>query len=169
MSKHPLDPLSAQEIKTAVLVVNQHADLDDSAWFETISLAEPDKAELIAYNNGSAIERRAYVCCYEPSTNRTWQGIVQLDTAELTDWKHIPGAQARIVSEEFAAADKLVKEDPRFIDACNLRGITNLDDVLVESWSAGNFGIEAEQGERIAYCYCWLINDAGDNLSLIHI
>ena len=50
MSKHPLDPLSAQEIETAVRVVNQHAGLDDSAWFETISLAEPDKAELIAYN-----------------------------------------------------------------------------------------------------------------------
>lgn len=163
MSKHPLDPLSSQEIETAVHVVDQHAGLDASAWFETISLAEPDKTELVAYNNGDSIERRAYVCCYEPSANRTWQGIVQLDTAALTDWKHIPGAQARIVSEEFSAADELVKADPRFQDACKLRGITNLEDVLVESWSAGNFGIEAEQGERIAYCYCWLINDAGDN------
>ena len=135
MSKHPLDPLSAQEIEAAVSVVNQHAGLDDSAWFETVSLAEPDKAELIAYNSGSAIERRAYVCCYEPSANRTWQGHVLLSSdpndAVLTDWTHIPGAQARIVSEEFAAADRLVKADPRFKDACNLRGITNLDDILV--------------------------------------
>ncbi len=184
MTEHALDPLTEQEITAAVQAVKQSAGLDESAWFETVSLAEPDKAELAAYDRSSSdyrsgnpgngnrgnsdeseasIERRAYVCCYEPSSNRTYQGFVNVRTAELQSWNHVPGAQARIVSEEFAAADKLVKSDQRFRDACAMRGITDLNKVLVESWAAGNYAIDEEQGERIAYCYCWLSNDAGDN------
>jgi len=168
MTDHALDPLTEQEIRTAVLVVKENAGLDDSAWFETITLAEPDKAELSACDQatdkiGASNERRAYVCCYEPSSNRTYQGIVRIQASALHSWSHIPDAQARIVSEEFAAADKLVKADQRFRDACALRGIADLDEVLVESWAAGNYAIEEEQGERIAYCYCWLSNTAGDN------
>lgn len=163
MSLHPLDPLTEDEITTATSVIDQQTNLDDTAWVETITLDEPEKAELKAYHNGTPIERRAYVCCYEPSSNRTWRGIVNIASRTLSQWEHVPGAQARIVTEEFAMGDKLVREDERFQQACALRGITDLDKVLIETWSAGNFGITEEQGERIAYCYCWLINDAGDN------
>ena len=175
MAEHPLDPLSADEIRLAVSVVKQQAGLDDSAWYETITLAEPDKSLFAdAFAGGAAedsacrIERKAYVCCYDPSSNRTYQGIVLLDVqvdsaSALHSFKHISGVQARIVAEEFAATDKLVKADQRFQDACALRGITDMSRVLVESWAAGNFGLAEEQGERIAYCYCWLSNDAGDN------
>ena len=163
MSTHPLDPLTGQEIGNACQIIHRHANLDDTAWFETITLEEPDKSELQVFANGQSIARKAYVCCYEPSSNRTLRGIVNLSTSTLESWDHVPGAQARIVSEEFAAGETLVKADQRFRDACALRGIKDLSKVLVETWSAGNFGIEEEQGERIAYCYCWLINDAGDN------
>ncbi|MGK0228014.1 MAG: primary-amine oxidase [Gammaproteobacteria bacterium] len=163
MNQHPLDPLSEQEIEIAAGVIHQQANLDESAWFETITLEEPGKAVLKNHEKGNAAQRRAYVCCYEPSSNRTIRGIVNIEQAELESWDHVPGAQARIVSEEFAVGEKLVKADKRFQDACTLRGIRDLDKVLVETWSAGNFGAEKEQGERIAYCYCWLINNAGDN------
>ena len=72
-------------------------------------------------------------------------------------------AQARIVPDEFSAGDKLVKQDQRFVEALEKRGITDLDKVLVETWAAGSFDIKEEQGERIAYCHCWVCNDAGDN------
>jgi len=163
MKTHPLDPLNEQEISRATRIINRDANLDASAWFETITLEEPSKVDLNNFEVGHKIERRAYVCCYEPSSNRTFRGIVQIESGKLESWNHVPGAQARIVSEEFVAGEKLVKLDPQFRDACALRGITDLDKVLVETWSAGNFNIKEEQGERIAYCYCWLINEAGDN------
>ncbi len=163
MTPHPLDPLNEQEIGKAAQIVSQQANLDDSAWFETITLEEPGKAELNIFEAGQKIERRAYVCCYEPSSNRTFRGVAHLGAQTLESWNHIPGAQARIVSEEFAVGEQLVKADPRFRNACELRGITDLDKVLVETWAAGNFGVAEEQGERIAYCYCWLVNEAGDN------
>ena len=73
------------------------------------------------------------------------------------------GAQARIVPDEFSAGAEVIKANDEFIAACAKRGITDLDTVLIETWAAGNFGIEEEQGKRIAYCHCWVCNDAGDN------
>ncbi len=160
---HPLDPLTISEIRTAVEVVREQSGLDETGWFETITLDEPDKAELAAAREGHVPGRRAYVCCYEPSSNRTLRGIVRLDDGELASWEHVAGAQARIVPDEFVLGDEIVKADPRFVDACAKRGITDLDKVLIETWAAGNFGDEAEQGERIAYCHCWVSNEAGDN------
>lgn len=163
LSTHPLDPLTAQEIVQAAEIISRDSGLNTSAWFETITLEEPRSP----VRNSDALQtkepRRAYVCCYETSSNRTLNGIVNLDEDRIESWQHVEGAQARIVPEEFTAGDALVKQDPRFIEALKKRGITDLDTVLVETWAAGNFNSADEQGERIAYCHCWVINDAGDN------
>lgn len=161
--QHPLDPLSANEIAKAVKVVKEKSALDETGWFETITLEEPRLPIEQAISPSDPVDRRAFVCCYEPSSNRTLKGIVNLDHDSIEEWEHVEGAQARIVPDEFDMGDKLAKQDARFVEALAKRGITDLDSVLVESWAAGNFGIEEEQGERIAYCHCWVCNDAGDN------
>jgi Cu2+-containing amine oxidase len=78
-------PLNEAEIRQAVSVVKRDAGMDDSAWFETISLDESDRFP---------DKRCVYVCCYEPSGNRTLSGLVLLDSDELHDWRHIEGVQA---------------------------------------------------------------------------
>lgn len=164
MARHPLDPLDGSELEAVAKTVRAKAGLDASAWFETITLEEPDKTALAEFAaSETPPERRAYVCCYEPASNRTYRGIVALDGPEIVSWEHVPGVQARIVPDEFAAGEKIVKADPDFVEACARRGITDLDTVLVETWGAGNFGIADEEGERLAYCHCWVINEAGDN------
>ena len=107
--------------------------------------------------------RRAFVCCYDPRSGETWDGVANLAEGRLEGWRHVAGAQARIVSDEFAMGGEVAKADPRVIAALARRGITDLTGVLIEAWSAGNFGIAEEQGERIAYCHCFLRNTAGDN------
>ena len=128
MKDHPLDPLSKNEIHLAASVVRSKATLDHSGWFETITLHEPDKSllndpDVDVSRSAREFSRCAYVCCYEPSSNRTWQGLVCLDSEAVLAWEHVPGVQARIVAEEFSAADRLVKADTRFREACALRGI----------------------------------------------
>jgi len=78
MKSHPLDPLNEKEITKAAKIINDQANLDDSAWFETITLEEPGKDELNNFETGQSIERRAYVCCYEPVSNRTFSGIANI-------------------------------------------------------------------------------------------
>ncbi|MEM7426122.1 MAG: primary-amine oxidase [Pseudomonadota bacterium] len=159
MTAYPLDPLSKEEIETAVATVRAHGGLNTDAWFETITLDEPSKTELA----GGTSERRAYVCCYEPSSNRTYNGIVSLTSGTLSRWDHVPGVQARIPPDEFVMVNDIVRADPEFQAACRLRGIEDVSRILVEGWAAGNFGIPEEDGLRISYGHCWLGNKAGDN------
>jgi primary-amine oxidase len=49
---HPLDPLSADEIRTAVAVVRKAHDLGDEARFPLITLWEPDKGAVLAFPDG---------------------------------------------------------------------------------------------------------------------
>ena len=147
-------PLNEAEIRQAVSVVKSDAGLHESAWFETISLDEsgrfPD-------------QRSVYVCCYEPASNRTLAGLVLLEADELHDWRHLEGVQARIVPNEFLMACELARTDENFLTALRKRGLEDASRVLIESWSAGNFGNPEEQNRRLAYGHCWLMNDAGDN------
>ena len=147
-------PLSDIEIRQAVTVVRRDAGLDASAWFETISLDESERHPQ---------QRGAYVCCYEPVSNRSLNGIVLFDSDSLHDWRHVEGAQARIVPDEFLMACELAREHQGFLTALRKRGLEDASRVLVESWSAGNFGNPEERQQRIAYGHCWLMNDAGDN------
>ena len=147
-------PLTEAEINLAVEIVWRDADLDESAWFETISLDESERFPG---------ERCAYVCCYEPATNRTLAGVVRFASNTLEDWHHIEGMQARITPDEFAMACKAARQDPDFLAALKLRGIDDASRVLIESWSPGNFGTDEERDQRISFGHCWLMNDAGDN------
>ena len=152
---HLQDPLIGEEISNIVTIVRRDAGLDENAWFETISLDETR-----THNAG---ERIAYVCCYEPASNRTFTGAVSLSAGTLDGWQHIKGVQARILPNEFEVACKIARDDPSFIEALKKRGIDDPSKVLIESWGAGNFGNPDEENLRIAYGHCWLLNDAGDN------
>ena len=95
--------------------MRRDAGLDDSAWFETISLDESER-----YPD----ERGAYVCCYEPSSNRTLTGIVfirQRLTQGTGNTSH--GVQARIVPDEFTMACELAREHEGFLAALKKRGL----------------------------------------------
>ncbi len=148
-------PLTDIEISLAADTVRRDGGLDDGAWFETISLSESHARD--------RAPRHAYVCCYEPCSNRTFAGLVALEDGKLLDWRHIEDVQARIIPDEFAAACEIARNDPDFIAALKRRGIDDPSWVLIESWAAGNFGIPSEQGRRLALGHCWLMNEAGDN------
>jgi primary-amine oxidase len=159
MPTHPLDPLSDTEIAHAAAITRKAGKLSPRAWFETIMLEEPLKADI---RNGTT-RRQAHVCCYDPASGDTWLGVADLATDTLENWHHAKGMQARIVMDEFALGGEIAKADPDFVAACAKRGITDMSDVLVETWAAGNFGVPEEEGNRLSYGHCWVRNAAGDN------
>ena len=159
MTGHPLDPLTKDEILRAVSIAREHGDLSPKAWFETIALHEPSKAAL---KSGTA-KREAFICCYDPDSGQTWDGVADLAKGNFRSWCEAKGMHARIVADEFGAGGDVAKTDPRFIAACSKRGITDMSSVLVEAWAAGYFGDPEEVGQRIAYGHCWVRNESGDN------
>lgn len=158
-ARHPLDPLDDSEIRRAVSIVRAEGGLSSRAWFETIALHEPSKQGL---REGTP-RREAFVCAYDPQSGETWDGVADLGAAKLLRWSHAKDMHARIVADEFGAGGDVAKRDPRFIAACARRGITDMDSVLVEAWAAGHFGLEEEEGQRLAYGHCWVRNESGDN------
>ena len=160
---HPLDPLSAAEIESAKAVLLAQRNLGEKVRFESIVLKEPQKDLVLNLNNGDVIEREAFIVLFENDSGATYEAVISLDEGKVTSWEHIPGVQPRITLDEFYECEVAVKEDPEFRAALKKRGITDVDLVMVDPWSAGNFGVEAEQGVRLSYARCWVRSSPTDN------
>lgn len=156
---HPLDPLGPEEIERAARIVREKGGLTKDFRFETIMLDEPAKADLAS---DTPPARRAFVAAYEPATNRTFDGVADIAAGELLRWAHRPGVQARISADEYQWGAEIVRADEGVRAAFAKRGITDLEKVLIEVWSAGYYGVPEEEGRRLGYCHCWLSNEAGD-------
>mgnify|MGYP006332914017 CR=1 FL=1 len=63
--KHPLDPLTPDEIRRAAAAVRATHDLGAGMMFETISLHEPDKRVVHDAKPGAAFAREAFVCAFD--------------------------------------------------------------------------------------------------------
>lgn len=58
---------------------------------------------------------------------------------------------------------KIVQESPEFHEALKRLGIEDPGLVMVDLWSAGNFGTEEDSTVRLARPLCFLRSDAKDN------
>ncbi len=160
---HPLDPLTAEEIESAVAILRAERSLDDGIRFETVTLNEPPKDAVLAFAEGDAVTREAFLIVFDNGTSETHEAVVSLTAGEVTSWRHIPGVQPRITLDEFTECEEAIKANPDFIEALARRGIADIDLVMVDPWTAGNFGIKDEEGMRLSMARCWLKTSANDN------
>src|SRR5260370_22629815 len=148
---HPLEPLNADEITGAVSIVRSERQLGPTVRFVAVTLHEPAPEVALHYQAGDPITREAFMVLLDKSgaTSATYEAIVNIWERKVTSWKHIPSVQASIMLEEFFAAEQAIKAHPDFQAALARRGITNLDLVYVDAWSAGNYGAPEEHERRI--------------------
>ena len=61
--RHPLDPLTATEIRAVVRIIRDDPQYGADVLFETIELLEPEKSVVRQYRSGKPINRTArYIC-----------------------------------------------------------------------------------------------------------
>ncbi len=157
--RHPLGPLTAEEIVRAAQIVRQAHDLGPRQRFEAIELLEPTPAER---DKAGRIARRAFVSTYDMASSRLYEAVVALDQGKVESWVERPGARPRIGPDEFLDAERIVLADPRFIAALKRRGITDLSLVCADPWSTGS-GLPGETGKRLAQTIVWVRNHKDDN------
>ena len=150
-SGHPLDPLTAAEIESAVAILRVQRSLGQRVRFESIVLNEPPKDFVLGFEDGDAINREAFIILFDNDTSATYEAIVSLKERTVKSWAHIPGVQPRITLDEFYECEIAVKESREFRAALQKRGITDVNLVMVDPWPAGNFGVEDEQGARLSF------------------
>ena len=157
---HPLEPLGADELERAVACVRSARGLAEGVRFVFVELREPDKERLAAWRDGGPVPPRE-AALVVLAGGETHEAVVALEDDSLVAWEHVPGVQAAITGDEYAESEIAVKADAGFRRALELRGIHDVELVMVDSWSVGLF---EEPGRRVARALSWLRSDlTGDN------
>ena len=163
LAQHPLEPLTAEEVATAVAIIKAEHNFGEKMRFAMVVLNEPDKSTVLSFKENDKIEREAFVTILNNADGATYEAIVSLTAGSVKSWKHIPDVQPSIMLDEFSECEAAVKASAEFQEAIKKRGITNVDLVMVDPWSAGSYGIEDEKGRRLSRALCWVRSSPTDN------
>lgn len=159
---HPLDSLTAKEISYAVEILREERDLNDKCRFAGVMLNEPPKEQILSFEPGEDFEREAAIVMVDGYEGKGYEGVISLSQSKVISWEQIPGeVQPPIVLEEFDECEEACKNNPEFQAALAKRGITDMDLVVVDPWSAGSYG--DEEGRRLSRALTWVRLDPEDN------
>lgn len=136
-AQHPLDPLTEAEINEAVKLVKATPAFPQAALFSTVVLNEPPKAEVLSFTSGKNFTREAFAVVFDRVNNKTFESIIDLKTKSVIAWKEIPGSQPLVFVEEYETVPVIVKADIRWQAAMRKRGITDFEQVQIDTWAAG--------------------------------
>jgi primary-amine oxidase len=151
-----LAPLSADEIGVAVDVIKADPELGPGALYGNLDLREPTPQAWRDHLAGKTLPREARINISHKDRPGVWMVIVSFEQRAIVSRRHFPTAKSAFQVEQLLDVERVVKADPRFIEACRKRGITDMTGVCVDSWSGGNFGFPDEEGHMVSYAHCWL-------------
>ncbi len=159
---HPLEPLSAAELRRAVAILRDAGKVTPTTRFVSITLREPAKALL--RESKSPIPRIALAVLFDNAANACYEATLALTENRLAEWKQIPGVQPTMTADEQAECERAVLRSDEFRAALQRQyGVTDTSLVMVDIWSAGYYGNAEEAGMRLARPLCFLRTDPTDN------
>jgi primary-amine oxidase len=159
---HPLQPLSAEEIKTAASLVKDGGRLGEHGRFSSITVLEPAKDALNG-GGGQRVDREAVALTYDRASGEAQRVVVSLTKGMVLSATAIPGSQPAYLLEEMAESIGLVKADPRWQEALRKRGVDDFEAVQCDPWPAGNFGDPDEEGRRLLRVVSYVRHSETDN------
>jgi primary-amine oxidase len=159
-NSHPLDPLTAEEIRQAAAVLLRDRGIGDSWRIASVELREPAKAALpaleAASRAGQRASRDALVVCWDRADGQAFRATVSLTGQEVTNWEHLPGQQPNMTVDEWHECDEMLRAHPAVAEALAKRGITDMSLVLTDMWAYGAALVpERYRGRRIGWSDVW--------------
>ena len=161
---HPLEPLTADEVAAAVAILKAAGKVAPTTRFVSIALKEPDKSLVHGGTDAGAAAREAFAVLFDNAANACHEATLSLTQQKLLAWKHVPGVQPTMTIDEQAECEQAVIASPVFRAA--LKEHTGVEDarlVMVDIWSAGNYGDVEDSTRRLARPLCFLRSDPTDN------
>jgi primary-amine oxidase len=163
---HPLDPLTDAELAETVEVLSANGRFGDGVRVASINLIEPAKSAVEAYRPGDTFERKALAVLLDRLNKAAFELVVDLASKSIVSIIRLPdGVQPSIMLDEFSECEQAVRRSPLFHAALQKCGITDVDLVMVEPWSAGMYGTELQEDEglRRMRALCFLRSEPRDN------
>src|SRR5262249_10673687 len=162
MAMHPLEPLSAAEVQQAVQILKKNGKVTPTTRFVSISLKEPPK-DAVHSGRGSAT-REAFAVLFDNGTNTAHEATVSLTNSAVLGFKSTTGVQPTMTIDEQIECEQAVLASPEFKAALKEHyGINDTSLVMVDIWSAGNYGSDEDKTRRLARPLCFVRKDPNDN------
>jgi len=151
--RHPLDPLSQSEFNEMVAILRQEGKLNDRSRFPIVTLQEPAKEVVRSFKVGDPIQRNAFAVVLDRGENKMYEAVIDLTSHKLDRWTPKPGEYPGVLIEEFEDPPSYVRADPAWQAAIAKRGITNFEDVQIDTWGAGLLSpVDRQTGKRLIRC-----------------
>jgi primary-amine oxidase len=165
MSLHPLEPLSAAEIARAVELLKALPIFTPTTRVISITLREPEKSFVYDWPSAGAPDRAADAVLFDNGLNTAVTVALNLASGQLISQITAPaGSQPTLSVDEQVECEQAVISSPEFKAALERQyGITDTSLVMVDIWSAGNYGSEEDSTCRLTRPLCFLRSDPTDN------
>lgn len=160
-TRHPLEPLTAEEVRRAIQLLKKSGNVTPTTRFVSVTLREPDKALV---HQGKPAPREAFAVLFDNAANACHEAVVSLSDEKVLGCKHVPGVQPTMTIDEQVECEQAVLASAEFQAAVKKHtGCTDPRLVMVDIWSAGNYGSEEDRTRRLARPLCFLRTDPTDN------
>ena len=164
MPPHPLDPLSPGELDAIVSALRTAGLIDHRHLISMLQLHEPPKPEVLAWRPGDAATRAARVTLWDRSAAAISEIVITV-TGEIVSSTAVPGALSPVLTTEAEEALDAARNDSRVLEALRQRGITEINEVHLETWP---FGAEIPEGidssRRLIWTPMWHRPEPGANV-----
>lgn len=130
---HPLEPLSADELRQAVRLLRAEPLTADHL-LVSLSLKEPPKVEVLSSSPERQSRREARALLLDPRTAQLAERVINLRSPEPRAMQPLTEAQPPLFPEEQAQAAALLQHDPRWRQALAARGLTEPEQLHLLSW-----------------------------------
>jgi primary-amine oxidase len=163
-NRHPLEPLSAAEINSVVGLLKNLPQFNSTTRVISIILKEPAKEMVYGWPECPVADREATAVCFDNSANQAYTIDLNLATGATRVESAPKGSQPTMSVDEQIECEQAVLNSKEFQEAIRKHhGITDPSLVMVDIWSAGNYGSEEDSGRRLARPLCFLRSDPTDN------
>src|SRR5260370_15845706 len=114
--RHPLEPLTPEEIAAAVAIVRAGQARAEHMRFVMVKLHEPPPEVALSYKPGDSVPREVFLSLLDKMDGKgaAYEAIVNLTEGEVSSWKRIEGVQPSSILAVFVAWDDAVSADPDF-------------------------------------------------------
>jgi len=165
MPRHPLEPLSASEVSQAVLLIKTLDVFSSTTRIISIMLHEPEKSLVYEWRPSDSIDRQAVAVLFDNARNTAYTAQLNLSAGNVVEWKAVPaGSQPTLSMDEQVECEQAVLASEAFRLALQRQyGITDTALVMVDIWSAGNYGSTEDSSKRLTRPLCFLRSHPTDN------
>lgn len=136
----PLNPLTADEIKTTVEILKASGRYQPGYRFTEITLKAPPKDQVWNFAlTGQPVQAPRQAAFVVLDGKKVIEGTADLATRTVLGWKEIVGAHGMVLLDDFATVQAAIESSPEYAQALAKRGINDVKKVVATPLTVGYF------------------------------